>query len=309
MESIKRFFSTIFAKLVVKQEAVEEGRPDDKTVAKISLKNTEISSKSRFFTRSRKKKATAKSVRKHSSVEFVKQVEEKTQVADQSRKMDASGKSQRTASHYRKKKSASQPIVDQSKDSLIRSAKVDRTVKTQVDDSSVKPRSNGVLGSQATQPKSARTPSQSAQDAAMPLAATPKGSDEHNAQTSTGRSYRFVRDDNSTSSSFRRLRHLSERAVRKVKTFVSRPIKQTTLQRFLDRLEAKNKLRSRGEYLIVSLNVVTTCFQSLYNDRKAVIWARRSRQEILCPLRAYPNPCEESVSSKSFKRLSSNIRQ
>uniref|UniRef100_A0A183GMR3 FRIGIDA-like protein n=1 Tax=Heligmosomoides polygyrus TaxID=6339 RepID=A0A183GMR3_HELPZ len=148
-------FSTIFAKLVVKQEAVEEGRPDDKTVAKISLKNTEISSKSRFFTRSRKKKATAKSVRKHSSVEFVKQVEEKTQVADQSRKMDASGKSQRTASHYRKKKSASQPIVDQSKDSLIRSAKVDRTVKTQVDDSSVKPRSNGVLGSQATQPKSA----------------------------------------------------------------------------------------------------------------------------------------------------------
>lgn len=279
---------------------MEEGRPDDKTVAKISLKNTEISSKSRFFTRSRKKKATAKSVRKHSSVEFVKQVEEKTQVADQSRKMDASGKSQRTASHYRKKKSASQPIVDQSKDSLIRSAKVDRTVKTQVDDSSVKPRSNGVLGSQATQPKSARTPSQSAQDAAMPLAATPKGSDEHNAQTSTGRSYRFVRDDNSTSSSFRRLRHLSERAVRKVKTFVSRPIKQTTLQRFLDRLEAKKQAEESGRISDRELKRGDDVFpKPIQRSKSSDLGKEKSARDTL-PVKSIPQPPARSPSAASL---------
>ncbi|KJH49470.1 hypothetical protein DICVIV_04407 [Dictyocaulus viviparus] len=44
-----------------------------------------------------------------------------------------------------------------------------------------------------------------------------------------------------------RFRLLSERAVRKVKTFVSRPIKDATLQLFVSKIEAKKHAEESGK--------------------------------------------------------------
>ncbi|EYC08145.1 hypothetical protein Y032_0067g18 [Ancylostoma ceylanicum] len=51
-------------------------------------------------------------------------------------------------------------------------------------------------------------------------------------------------------SSLRRLRNMSERAVRKVKTFVSRPIKETTMKRFVNKVEARKQAEMTGQIMV-----------------------------------------------------------
>ncbi|KAL6740897.1 hypothetical protein Aduo_014205 [Ancylostoma duodenale] len=53
--------------------------------------------------------------------------------------------------------------------------------------------------------------------------------------------------DDLSQSSLRRLRSMSERAVRKVKTFVSRPIKETTMRRFVHKVEARKQAEMTGQ--------------------------------------------------------------
>ncbi|KAJ1374585.1 hypothetical protein KIN20_037297 [Parelaphostrongylus tenuis] len=56
-------------------------------------------------------------------------------------------------------------------------------------------------------------------------------------------------DLSSKESKSARIRQLSERAVRKVKTFVSRPIKETTMLRFVSKVEAKKQAEESGKMM------------------------------------------------------------
>ncbi|KAK5967064.1 hypothetical protein GCK32_002133 [Trichostrongylus colubriformis] len=67
----------------------------------------------------------------------------------------------------------------------------------------------------------------------------------NNGEASAAKSFISAVDE-SGGKSFRRLRTFSERAVRRVKTFVSRPIKQSSLQRFITKLEAKREAEESG---------------------------------------------------------------
>ncbi|RCN50664.1 hypothetical protein ANCCAN_03277 [Ancylostoma caninum] len=55
--------------------------------------------------------------------------------------------------------------------------------------------------------------------------------------------------DDLSQSSLRRLRNMSERAVRKVKTFVSRPIKEATMRRFVHKVEARKQAEMTGQIM------------------------------------------------------------
>ncbi|KAK6029810.1 hypothetical protein OSTOST_04069 [Ostertagia ostertagi] len=62
-----------------------------------------------------------------------------------------------------------------------------------------------------------------------------------------------------------RLKNLSERAVRKVKTFVSRPIKESALQRFITKLEARKEAEESGR-ISVRLRILSLIRSEKKND-------------------------------------------
>ncbi|KAK5967062.1 hypothetical protein GCK32_002131 [Trichostrongylus colubriformis] len=216
MESIKRFFLSFFRRATDGSESMKEG-PQKSTLKQKSLSQphttadaTRASTKNKYGTgKSQIKNVTSKSL-----------IVEKSQVAT-----DASMKSWQKSVRRRR--------------SEAKSLKVDRTTKSQ---RSVKPRrKDSTVKSQVKLLSAERTAKSSK---AGETKKTTSGANDDGAEKSTVKS--FLDADPDRSSSLRRLKMFSERAVRRVKTFVSRPIRESTLELFIARLEARKEAVESG---------------------------------------------------------------
>uniref|UniRef100_A0A1I7XEQ6 Zinc finger, CCHC-type n=1 Tax=Heterorhabditis bacteriophora TaxID=37862 RepID=A0A1I7XEQ6_HETBA len=80
---------------------------------------------------------------------------------------------------------------------------------------------------------------------------------------------------NSNTNNFKgRLKSFSERAVHKVKTFVSRPINETTMQRFITKLEA----RKHADQASRSNNSKLSHGEDVYPNTKNKVYQSRKKQ-------------------------------